>query len=226
MKITHYQALGLSYATLVDRERGILEGLRPLAAQSAQRLNDQQLLAAYRQLTLQLARQANSPAALHGQLYQRLAQQLLVVPDWDASVAFGSAAAQWPIYEDAPGALQYLSKFYRLVLIAPRHGIDIESLTRRLPVAFDAVVEPADDDWRPALAQALQEIEVQRMGMLPVRSSEPDDPWNSLVDFPICTLRRAQSTPWNLTHSALDAKRCEYASLADMAHAHQWALRA
>lgn len=226
MKITHYQALGLSYATLVDRERGILEGLRPLAAQSARPLDDLQLLAAYRNLALQLADQVSSPTALHGQLYQRLAQQLLIVPDWDASVAFGSAAAQWPIYEDAPGALQYLSKFYRLVLIAPRHGIDIDSLTRRLPVTFDAIVEPADDDWRPALAHALQAIEVPRMGMLPVRSSVPDDPWNSLVDFPICTLRRAQTQPWNLTHSALDAKRCEYASLADMAHAHQWALRA
>ncbi|MFR0716148.1 hypothetical protein ACLUS7_13935 [Enterobacterales bacterium BD_CKDN230030183-1A_HGKHYDSX7] len=226
MKITHYQALGLSYATLVDRERGILEGLRPLAAQSARPLDDLQLLAAYRNLALQLADQVSSPTALHGQLYQRLAQQLLIVPDWDASVAFGSAAAQWPIYEDAPGALQYLSKFYRLVLIAPRHGIDIDSLTRRLPVTFDAIVEPADDDWRPALAHALQAIEVPRMGILPVRSSEPDDPWNSLVDFPICTLRRAQTQPWNLTHSALDAKRCEYASLADMAHAHQWALRA
>lgn len=226
MKITHYQALGLSYATLVDRERGILEGLRPLAAQSARPLDDLQLLAAYRNLALQLADQVSSPTALHGQLYQRLAQQLLIVPDWDASVAFGSAAAQWPIYEDAPGALQYLSKFYRLVLIAPRHGIDIDSLTRRLPVTFDAIVEPAGDDWRPALAHALQAIEVPRMGMLPVRSSEPDDPWNSLVDFPICTLRRAQTQPWNLTHSALDAKRCEYASLADMAHAHQWALRA
>ncbi|MDH4549412.1 MULTISPECIES: hypothetical protein [Pseudomonas] len=226
MKITHYQALGLSYATLVDRERGILEGLRPLAAQSAQPLDDRQLLAAYRNLTLQLAHQVNSPTALHGQLYQRLAQQLRIVPDWDASVAFGSAAAQWPIYEDAPGAVQYLSKFYRLILIAPRHGIDIESLTRRLPVAFDAIVEPADDDWRPALAHALQAIDVPRIGMLPVRSSEADDPWNSLVDFPICTLQREQAQPWNLTQSALDAKRCEYASLADMAHAHQWALRA
>ncbi|HKS12619.1 MAG TPA: hypothetical protein VJS90_06220 [Pseudomonas sp.] len=226
MKITHYRALGLSYATLVDRERGILEGLRPLAAQSARPLDDPQILDAYRYLSVQLARQASSPAALHGQLYQRLAQQLLLVPDWEASVAFGSAAAQWPIYEDAPGALQYLSKFYRLILIAPRHGIDIESLTRRLPITFDAIVEPDDDDWRPALAQALQTIEVPRMDMLPVRSSEPDDPWNSLVDFPICTLRRTQAQPWNMSNSALDAKRCEYASLADMTHAHQRALRA
>ncbi|MNE01641.1 hypothetical protein D3C76_548290 [compost metagenome] len=226
MKITQYQALGLSYATLVDRERGILEGLRPLAAQSARPLDDPQLLDAYRQLSAQLAHQTNSLAALHGQLYQRLAQQLLLDPDWDASVAFGSAAAKWPIYEDAPGALQYLSKFYRLILIAPRHGIDTERLTQRLPITFDAIVEPADDDWRPALAQALHAIQVTRMDMLPVRSIEPDDPWNSLVDFPICTLRRTQAQPWNLSNSALDAKRCEYASLADMAHAHQRALRA
>ena len=226
MKITQYQALGLSYATLVDRERGILEGLRPLAVQSAQPVDDHQLLDAYRDLSQQLAPMASSPAALHGQLYQRLARQLLLIPDWDASVAFGNAGAHWPIYEDAPGALQYLGKFYRLILIAPRQGIDIDSLTCRLPITFDAIVQPIDDDWRPALAQALQTIKVPRMDMLPVRSSEPDDPWNSLVDFPLCTLRRSQAQPWNLSNSALDAKRCEYASLADMAHAHQRALRA
>ena len=50
MKVTQYHALGFSYATLVDRERGILDGLRPLAVQSNAATGDEQLLGAYREL--------------------------------------------------------------------------------------------------------------------------------------------------------------------------------
>ena len=126
MRVTHYKALGLSLGTLVDRERGILEGLRPLAVQSESSASDAQLLSTYRQVAQALASSAPqiSATAFHGQLYQRVAQQLHVIPGWDESVAFGSSSSLWPIFEDAPGALQYLGKFYRLILIAPPQGID------------------------------------------------------------------------------------------------------
>lgn len=228
MKVTQYHALGFSYATLVDRERGILDGLRPLAVQSTVVTGDEQLLGAYRQLAADVAQSSPnaSPAAFHGQLYQRLAQRLHVIPDWDESVAFGSSSAQWPIFEDAPGALQYLSKFYRLILIAPPHGIDVGALTQRLPVAFDAVIEPCNDAWHSSLETELQRLGLERSQLLPVRSTETDDPWNLRVDFPVCTLHRDHRSPWNLSPQALDGKRCEYASLADLAHAHQTALHA
>ncbi|WP_296246783.1 hypothetical protein [Pseudomonas sp. UBA4194] len=228
MKVTQYHALGFSFATLVDRERGILDGLRPLAVQSETAPSDQQLLNTYRQLASELAQASPgaSASAFHGQLYQRLAHQLHVLPGWDESVAFGSSSAQWPIYEDAPGALQYLSKFYRLILIAPPQGIDVGSLTQRLPVAFDAVIEPCNDAWHSSLETELQRLGLERAQLLPVRSTETDDPWNQRVDFPVCTLHRDHRQPWNLSPQALDGKRCEYASLADLAHAHQTALHA
>lgn len=228
MRVTQYQALGFSFGTLVDRERGILDGLRPLAVQSAVPTSDEQLLHAYRQVASELVRTAAplSATTFHGQLYQRVAQQLLVVPDWDESVAFGSSAAQWPIFEDAPGALQYLSKFYRLILIAPPHGTDVHALIRRLPVAFDAIIEPCSEDWHSSLASELRRLGLERTALLPVRSTEADDPWLERVDFPLCTLRRDNQRPWNRSPQALDGKRCEYASLADLAHAHQRALHA
>jgi hypothetical protein len=228
MKVTHYKALGFSFGTLVDRERGILEGLRPLAVQSLATTTDAQLLTAYRQMALELAASGSdiSPSAFQGQLYQRLAHQLHIIPGWDESVAFSSSSAHWPIFEDAPGALQYLSKFYRLILIAPPHGIDVASLIRRLPVNFDAIIEPQTDNWHTSLDLALQRLGLERGEMLPVRSTETDDPWNERVDFPVCTLRRGQSQPWNNSPQALDGKRCEYASLADLIHAHQKALHA
>lgn len=153
MKVTQYKALGFSFATLVDRERGI-------------------------------------------------------------------------IYEDAPGALQYLAKFYRLILIAPPQGIAPAGLISRLPVTFDAVIEPSEQAWHSSLDAELQHLGLARGELLPVRSSEVDDPWSPRVDFPVCTLHRDSRTPWNLSPKALDGLRCEYASLADLAHAHQAALHA
>ncbi|KQQ59424.1 haloacid dehalogenase [Pseudomonas sp. Leaf129] len=228
MKVTQYKALGFSYATLVDRERGILEGLRPLSVQSRTPSSDEQLLDAYREIAQELGQAGGnaSASAFHGQLYQRMAHRLHVIPGWDESVAFGSSSAHWPIFEDVPGALQYLSKFYRLILIAPPQGIDVGALTQRLPVAFDAVIEPCNDAWHSSLASELQRLDLERSQLLPVRSTETDDPWNLRVDFPVCTLHRDHRQPWNLSPQALDGKRCEYASLADLAHAHQTALHA
>lgn len=228
MKVIHYKALGFSIGTLIDRERGILEGLRPLAVQSATPTTDAQLLMAYRHMAHELTASGAeiSPTAFHGHVYQRLAHQLHVIPDWDDSVAFSSSSDQWPIFEDAPGALQYLSKFYRLILIAPPHGIDVSSLLRRLPVEFDTVIEPQTHDWHASLETALHRLGLERTELLPVRSTETDDPWNDRVDFPVCTLRRENSRPWNNSPKALDGKRCEYASLADLVHAHQNALHA
>lgn len=228
MKVTQYKALGFSFGTLVDRERGILEGLRPLAVQCTPCPSDEQLLTAYRRTAEALISSGSpsSPTAFHGQLYQRLAHQLHTFADWDQSVAFSSSSDRWPIFEDVPGALQYLSKFYRLILIAPPHGIDVGSLTSRLPITFDAVIEPSSTDWHMSLDGALLQLELERSELLPVRSTETDDPWNERVDFPVCTLRRGHSQPWNHSPQALDGKRCEYASLADLAHAHQKALHA
>ncbi|WP_285426698.1 MULTISPECIES: hypothetical protein [unclassified Pseudomonas] len=228
MRVTQYKALGLSIATVVDRERGILEGLRPLAVQSEALTSDAQLLSAYRHVAQELAAAPVqvSATAFHGQLYQRVAQQLQIIPGWDESVAFSSSSAQWPIFEDAPGALQYLSKFYRLILIAPPQGIDATALSRRLPIEFDAIIEPGADDWHASLANALHRLGLERSELLPVRSTESDDPWTDRVDFPVCTLRRGHDRPWNHSPQAMDGKRCEYASLADLAHAHQKALHA
>ncbi len=172
MKVTQYKALGLSFGTLVDRERGIIEGLRPLAVQVEELSSDARLLGAYRHVAGELANNAGrvSATAFHGQLYQRLAQQLQIVPDWDESVAFSSSSAQWPMFEDAPGALQYLSKFYRLLLIAPPYGIDVQALVPA-PPAFGHQPGPAHErpvaDGLPAHPGRLRGAAVSRPAVFP-----------------------------------------------------------
>ncbi len=226
MKITQYRALGFScYGTLIDRDGGVLEGLRPFLAQTPTHW----LMARYQHLCQSLRAEAPplDHAALQQAVYLQLARDLHQSPDQDAALAFGNTAGHWPVFEDTPGALQYLSKFYRLLLISPADMGDASALAARLPVEFDAIV--VNDGRQPlqdALNQALQGLELERSALLPVRSPAQDDAWQGVVDFPVCTLRRRHGQPWQQASQAIDVKRCEYASMADLVHAHQIALRA
>ncbi|AYN96786.1 haloacid dehalogenase [Pseudomonas sp. LTJR-52] len=229
MRITHYKALGFTcYGTLIDRQVGVLEALRPLLVRFQATTSPQWLMAAYRRLTAELRNAAPdiSQAALHCQIYRQLARELQIEPDWDDSLAFGTAVHRWPIFEDAPGALQYLSKFYRLILISPLDSGDASAMAARLPVTFDAIVENRGGNLRDALATALDSLRLERSELLPIRSTDSDDPWSDLVDFPLCTLRRRHAEPWSHSEQAMEGRRCEYASLADLVYAHQIALRA
>ncbi len=70
MRITRYQAIGFScYGTLVDREGGILEALRPLVAQAGLSTHPDWLLGSYHRLAREL-RQA-TPNASQTSLHQR-----------------------------------------------------------------------------------------------------------------------------------------------------------
>lgn len=232
MKITQYKALGFScYGTLVDRNRGVLEALRPLLERSREVLPVQQLLALYRTRISErrLAAPGIGQLQLHCQVHEDMARTLGVPvdesADWEQAMAFGKRIGQWPIYEDVPGALQYLSKFYRLVLLMPADAGTSDAVSERLPVALDALVVYQADDRRQALADTLAAVGVSRQELLPVRSEEADDPWRDLIDFPVCTLRRDTLRPWNHTQAGLDSRRCEFASMADLVLAHQNALR-
>lgn len=232
MKITQYKALGFScYGTLVDRNRGVLEALRPLIERSREELPGEALLHLYRTLITQKRQAAPNigQLQLHCQVHDELARALSIPvddgTDWEQAMAFGKRIAQWPIYEDVPGALQYLSKFYRLVLLMPADAGNSDALSERLPVALDALVVYQADDRRQALADTLAAVGVSRQELLPVRSDEADDPWRDLIDFPVCTLRRDALRPWNDPRQGLDNRRCEFASMADLVLAHQNALR-
>lgn len=233
MKITQYKALGFScYGTLVDRNRGVLDALRPLLERATQQVPPaEELLQCYRTLVSdkRCVAPTISQLQLHCQVHDQIARILGIAvdegTDWEQGLAFAKRICQWPIYEDVPGALQYLSKFYRLVVLMPADAGNSDNLMERLPVAFDAKVMYQAEDRHQALTDTLQAVGLSRQELLPVRSQEEDDPWRTLIDFPVCTLRRNPLRPWNVTESRTDTSRCEFASLADLVSAHQDALR-
>ena len=117
---------------------GILAPLRPSVAEAGLSTHPDWLLGSYHRLARELRQTAPtaSQISLHLRIHQRLAQELQQEADLDASVAFGNATACWPVFEDAPGALQYLSKFYRLVLLASPDDGEAAAITARLPGGF------------------------------------------------------------------------------------------
>jgi len=232
MNITRYKALGFScYGTLVDRNRGVLEALRPLLEATTQRVSDEEVLQLYRDLISEERRKASKVGQqqLHYQVHGKIARTLGVALDekskWEQAMEFGNRIAQWPIYEDVPGALQYLSKFYRLVVLMPADAGNSDMFSDRLPVTFDAHVVYQGQDRHEALAGSLAGAGLSREEVLPVCSQEIDDPWRELIDFPICTLHRKNAQPWSDEALAPRAKRLELSSMADLVLAHQNALR-
>jgi FMN phosphatase YigB (HAD superfamily) len=142
MNLTHFKALILDlYGTVLDREGGIFEGLRPLIDRLNKDVTQAEALDVYNRH--ELAQMRDTPTLEHHNLlpvvYKRIADEWHVAAPWAECIAFGLSTRDWPIYGDAPGALQYLKKFYRLIMLS---DIDTESFTRiklELPVEFDAV---------------------------------------------------------------------------------------
>lgn len=232
MNITRYKSLGFScYGTLVDRNRGVLEALGPLLRATTEGITTDEVLQLYRGLISKKRRMSPKigQLQLHSQIHGEIARSLGVVLDeqseWEQATEFGNRIAQWPIYEDVPGALQYLSKFYQLVVLMPADAGTSDLLSARLPITFDAHVIYQMDNRHEALTESLAGAGLSREELLPVCSQEVDDPWRELIDFPLCTLRRKNTQPWNDVPPTPNGKRLDLSSMADLVLAHQNALR-
>jgi hypothetical protein len=232
MKITQYKALGFSYyGTLVDRNRGVLHALRPLLERTAQNVQPDALLQLYHALITEERRasptigQLKLQCLVHDAIARSLGIAVDETVDWEQAMTFAKRMDQWPFYEDVRGALQYLSKFYRLVVMIPTDPSISDALSERLLLTTDIQIVHQPETGHQALLDALLAANLDRNELLPVRSEEEDDPWRDLIDQPVCTLRRDTRHPWNDTNPCTKSQHCEFASMADLVLAHQNALR-
>ena len=63
---------------------------------------------------------------------------------WDDCLAYGQSVKNWPAFEDSAGALQYLKKFYRLVVLSNVDNASFAHGNIKLQVEFDAVYTAED----------------------------------------------------------------------------------
>src|SRR3954470_3128067 len=164
------------YGTLIDWERGILGGLRPLVGASSTRISDDALLERYgaAEATIEAGpyrryREGLARAAEH------VAHELGATPDDAALAAFGGSVADWPAFPDSAEALARLRTRFRLGVITNCDDDLFAASNRRLGVEFDWVITAEQArGYKPRtenFERAFERIDVPRERILHVAQS-------------------------------------------------------
>jgi 2-haloacid dehalogenase len=124
----------------------MIEALSGLVAQASRPLTRDQVLEAHARH--ESSQQRYTPAKLYRDLlpivYKRLAEEWGVYATHEECVAYGRSVGNWPAFEDSPGALQYLKKHFKLVILSNVDNETFQASNRRLQVAFDAIYTAED----------------------------------------------------------------------------------
>jgi len=147
MNLTVFKAMTFDcYGTLIDWESGMIEALKPLTGRILHALSRDEILEAHaRHESFQ---QTQTPALRYRDLlpvvYRRLAEEWGVPVSWAECAAYGQSVKQWPAFADSAGALQYLKRHYKLVILSNVDNESFAASNDKLAVAFDAVCTAED----------------------------------------------------------------------------------
>ncbi len=147
MLLTDFDTLTFDcYGTLIDWESGMVAALQPLTARIGRELSRDQILEAHARH--ESRQQRHTPSKRYQELltivYKRLAEEWGVTVSYDECVAYGQSVRDWPAFADSAGALQYLKKYYKLVILSNVDNESFRHSNRKLEVDFDAVYTAED----------------------------------------------------------------------------------
>jgi 2-haloalkanoic acid dehalogenase type II len=145
--LTEFKALSFDcYGTLIDWESGMIEALRDLTSRASTELSRDEILQAHARHESQ--QQAQTPGKLYRDLlpivYKRLAEQWGVSVTNDECEEYGKSVRNWPAFVDSPGALQYLKKYFKLIILSNVDNRTFKYSNDRLEVEFDAIYSAED----------------------------------------------------------------------------------
>src|SRR5215475_6294953 len=155
MLLTDFDALTFDcYGTLIDWESGMVEALKGLTARAGRPLSRDDILEAHARH--ESNQQRYTPAKRYRDLlaivYKRLAEEWGVHASHEECVAYGRSVGNWPAFPDTPGALQYLKKHFKLVILSNVDNETFQASNRRLQVEFDAIYTAEDiGSYKPDL---------------------------------------------------------------------------
>ena len=147
MRFSDYKALTFDvYGTLIDWESGMVAGLKPLTDQASQSLPRDDILEAH--AFHESSTQCQTPGKIYSQLlavvYKRLAEEWNVSVTWQDCLKYGQSVEHWPAFEDSTGALQYLKRYFKLVVLSNVDNASFAHSNKKLQVEFDAVYTAED----------------------------------------------------------------------------------
>jgi 2-haloacid dehalogenase len=241
-RLTDFSTLTFDcYGTLVDWERGILAELKPWALKHRLAIDDGGLLEAFGQIEAHC--EAETPDKLYpellGDVLRRLASRWSVTLEADEAATFGDSVGRWPIFADSPASLQYLKRYYKLVILSNVDRASFAKSNEKLGVSFDRIITAQDvGSYKPnkrnfeyALADIDRALGVGKAGILHTAQSLFHDivPAKSFGLRTMWVDRRRGLTGWGATPAPRDIAAAkpdfEASSLADVVSLHQAHLR-
>lgn len=147
MPLGDYKVLSFScYGTLINRDSGIYSALRPLLVRGDIGIGREQLLQKFAAYEAQ--QQADSPRMPYPrvleEVHRRLAREWGILASDDDHALFGQSTASWPVFADAPAALHYLKRFFKLAILSNADRQTFASSNVRLDAKFDAIFTGPD----------------------------------------------------------------------------------
>ena len=239
MRLTDFDVLTFDcYGTLIDWESGIFAALQPLLRKAAAPLSRDAALEIFARH--ESAQEAETPGMIYSELlaqvHRRLAEELALPATEDEHRSFGASVPDWPAFADSASSLQYLKKYYQLVILSNVDRESFKGSNRRLAVEFDAIYTAQDvGSYKPDEANFdymlshLGDRGVEKGKILhtaqslfhdhaPAKKKELASAW---ID------RRHDQDGWGATMPAAgSAFDFRFTSMADMVKAHQDDLRA
>jgi 2-haloalkanoic acid dehalogenase type II len=239
MRLTDFKVLTFDcYGTLIDWESGMVEALKPLTGKVSRPLTRNQILEAHARH--ESSQQLQTPSKLYRDVlaivYKRLAEEWGVVVSHEECDTYGRSVGNWPAFEDTAGALQYLKKYYKLVILS---NVDNESFSysnKRLQVDFDAIYTAEDiGSYKPSLRNF--EYMLDKLGSMGITKADilhtaesmfhDHKPANSMGLASCWIYRRHQDEGFGATMNPGDMPKYDFQfmSMAELAKAHQEQLR-
>lgn len=127
MGLTDYRALLIDCdEVLVDRDSGVWAALQPLLDSRGGQPSREQVLAEFNAVVAKLYPRF-AELGFSGVLcfaHRQLAEAWGLHASWEEGMSFARSAGNWSLFEDAPGAMLYLRKFYRLLVRGDRDAED------------------------------------------------------------------------------------------------------
>jgi hypothetical protein len=148
MGLTEYRALLIDCdEVLVDRDSGVWTALQPLLDSRGGHPDREQVLAEYSEVVRALYPRF-AELGFSGVLcfaHRQLAERWGLKASWEEGMSFARSVAGWSLFEDAPGAMLYLRKFYRLLVHGDRDAEVRGLLCERLGIMPDDFISLASD---------------------------------------------------------------------------------
>jgi 2-haloacid dehalogenase len=235
MQLTDFKALTFDcYGTLIDWETGLYAALQPLLRRGGITLKRDEVLAAFARH--ESKQEATTPQMIYSELlaevHRRLAREWNVSDAEEEAIAFGKSVPDWPAFPDTAVSLQYLQRYYKLVILSNVDRDSFAGTNPKLGVTFDAICTAQDiGSYKPDPRNFVYAInKVAELGVLkrqllhtaqslfhdhaPAQAAGLSSAW---ID------RRHQMEGWGATVPPAGTPKFDFRfpSMADMVRAHQ-----